>query len=361
MGGKEEASFWITIRAKTAISPLAVRKALIGVTVCSLQTKDSICFTIGLLHSESVSFVMSMSSIGDTPITVATANAKDVKGTISAAELGYSTDAEVKEELGPSIREIKRLPTRGSLMASGRFLLTFSCAQLPTEVTLNCGLRLSVRPHIPAPLRCRKCLQYGHHEDSCSRNPRCSKCGQAEHGDECNAVPRCAACNGTHAVTDPNCPVFQREMRIKRILITEGTSRAAAISTISPTKKSQTTDPPTAVSYASALSTAPAGAQITSPAPSNPCADLSLILAAAIEQTKLLTQIVEQNTQILKQNASILKLLERDTKTATPIVTGRELRPRNAQPTQSAKPPGTPSATVADPPSPHENSENRQQ
>lgn len=102
-----------------------------------------------------------------------------------------------------------------------------------TPCLLSNGLRLSDRLFVRMPLRCRNCLTYGHHEDVCSDIALCTKCALPSHQDEYTRT-HCAACGGPYAVTDPGCSIFRREMAAKRLKITEGLTREAALIRLNP-------------------------------------------------------------------------------------------------------------------------------
>ena len=116
------------------------------------------------------------------------------------------------EELAPQgVSSIRRLSITHHYTI---LLLTFNSMILPPHVTLqNC--RYTTRLHTSLPLRCKRCLRYGHGERACtSRTERCARCGEGHPSAGCSRPFRCAACDGSHPVTDPECPkwLFEREV-----------------------------------------------------------------------------------------------------------------------------------------------------
>jgi hypothetical protein len=64
------------------------------------------------------------------------------------------------------------------------------------------------------PVRCYRCNQYGHKQNSCSaENPGCGKCAGAHETINCpgTAPDKCVACQGAHKVVDLSCEVWQKE------------------------------------------------------------------------------------------------------------------------------------------------------
>lgn len=143
-----------------------------------------------------------------------------LKGTVFSRELIGVSVKDLLSELGEQVVDCQELKTREKETASGRFMLSFR-GLVPEYVHLECGLALSVRAHVPAPLRCRDCFKYTHHQRSCKNDRICPNCGALWHGDACTAPPRCAACGGDHPVTSSECQTWQREQGIKSISFTE--------------------------------------------------------------------------------------------------------------------------------------------
>jgi hypothetical protein len=65
---------------------------------------------------------------------------------------------------------------------------------------------------VARPTRCYNCNRYGHYQSRCVHDTRCGKCSSDHRTDVCTAMEeKCPACGNAHAVTDPACPVYQRE------------------------------------------------------------------------------------------------------------------------------------------------------
>lgn len=127
------------------------------------------------------------------------------KGVIYSRDLRYSTDEEILEELKSQhvteIYRVKRKIDGNSAIDTGVYFLTFNKSELPEEI--KCGYeRFSVRPYIPNPMQCYRCLKFGHTQRNCNRKEEegrlCGTCGEKEemgHGKPCEKQPRCINCN----------------------------------------------------------------------------------------------------------------------------------------------------------------------
>ena len=106
------------------------------------------------------------------------------KGVIRCPELGNCSEEEILEGTrSQGVTAIKRFKVKrnGELKNTNTFVFTFNISVLPKTIKVT-YFRVNVEVYIPNPLRCHHCQKYGHHEDRCSKDPICSKCGQvAEH------------------------------------------------------------------------------------------------------------------------------------------------------------------------------------
>ena len=75
-------------------------------------------------------------------------------------------------------------------------------------------------------MRCHHCQKYGHHEDRCSKDPICSKCGQiAEHSESrCTNELHCVNCGEKHSADSKECRIWHKEKEILRIKFTRNIS-----------------------------------------------------------------------------------------------------------------------------------------
>lgn len=207
----------------TLPSRLALRAALQGFgCISSIQDING---GVRVLFSKvsNESGLLALTKAGECSIAIAADCVS--KGTVFSMDFTRCSDEEIKEYLEPGVQLIRRLKARNhpALNSSPRLLLEFPTTALPTSAKFGLGLVCDVRPHVPAPLRCRNCHQYLHHERECINEQRCSRCGQSGHeGTSCANDPCCAVCGGKHEVTEPKCPQFQEQMEINSIRITEG-------------------------------------------------------------------------------------------------------------------------------------------
>lgn len=144
------------------ITTLAVRRASMPfgkIKYCSLARDGR----IAIHFEEKITGVPESLVIDETPVKIAVEGRRTAKGTIFSRDLIGCSEDELAMELKEQVTKVKALPSRVAKTNSGRFLLIFP-EDVPELVRLNCGLQLSVRSHVPMPLRCRSCFVYGHHE-----------------------------------------------------------------------------------------------------------------------------------------------------------------------------------------------------
>uniref|UniRef100_A0A2A4J8C1 CCHC-type domain-containing protein n=1 Tax=Heliothis virescens TaxID=7102 RepID=A0A2A4J8C1_HELVI len=117
-------------------------------------------------------------------------------------------------------RKIRRDDGSPAWLPTQSVVLTFEGQSLPKKIYAF-YTSLVVEVYQLPTIQCRKCLRFGHVQNACRSNARCYKCGQAHSGDTCN-IPservRCLLCTGRHLATDPTCPEFDRQKRIKKIM-----------------------------------------------------------------------------------------------------------------------------------------------
>lgn len=92
--------------------------------------------------------------------------------------------------------------------------ILFDCAKLPSHI--KAGLvRYPVRPFVPRPLQCRKCLKLGHVQGFCTSAVVCARCGQNHDVNSCDSpTSRCPNCTGEHLATDKECPTLKKKLNV---------------------------------------------------------------------------------------------------------------------------------------------------
>lgn len=97
-----------------------------------------------------------------------------------------------------------------------------------------------MRQYIPLPLRCARCLRYGHTTKSCKNEKICADCTNIAHviredGETCENMRKCINCTENnfeavdHSALNKKCPVFLREKEIQAIVTIEKTDRRTAV------------------------------------------------------------------------------------------------------------------------------------
>lgn len=291
------------------------------------------------------------------------------KGTVYRRELADWPLEDLLEEVGEEVVKIHKFPLQNP--TPGRFLVEFSGKCVPAELKLRCGLVLSVRPHTPMPLRCRKCLVYGHHERTCNRTTRCTNCSTEGHtAVDCIRDPFCRSCKAPHAPTSSSCESFQREKEALKIRATQGCSMnsarkkvpvkalPSAPASVSVPRSNRPVSPPATATQRDLFPPLPRPRQANNqpPPPANnntapanpPQSEINQqVLALMTQQMAILTALLEQNKSIMEQNQKILTLLMDRSKEAD---SPKEL-PKRRRLTQPTLPftSATPSPTLSKP------------
>ncbi|XP_055378123.1 uncharacterized protein LOC129609900 [Condylostylus longicornis] len=158
----------------------------------------------------------------------------EVKGVFYSPDLQYVSDEEFLNEMkDQKIIEIKRFKrkTDNAFIETGLYCVKFSVTKLPNEIFIGYQ-RYSVRPFIPLPLRCMKCLNFNHLTENCKKEKMCSNCGELYHlidNEKCAKPEKCVNCKDSHNAFYKKCPRFLKEKEIKTIKIKENVDMKEAI------------------------------------------------------------------------------------------------------------------------------------
>ena len=150
------------------------------------------------------------------PMTVEVHRSKNFsRGVIFCLDLEGVSDGEIEEGLAEfGVITARRIQTRrgGELVPTHSVILTFDSTDIPTEVKVG-YVTVKVRPYVPAPMRCFRCLRFGHTRDSCRNRPTCGKCAATDHtSEDCSsATLKCVNCDADqtpHSAFDRRCPSY---------------------------------------------------------------------------------------------------------------------------------------------------------
>jgi hypothetical protein len=103
-------------------------------------------------------------------------------------------------------------------------IVTFNTCTLPASVKIG-YLRYEVRTFYLNPLRCIKCLTYGHTKNHCTeQNEYYKECGEISHPNVTCDIKQCRNCPKPqspihHTSLTPDCPVRRRKKAIIEIKI----------------------------------------------------------------------------------------------------------------------------------------------
>ena len=163
------------------------------------------------------------------PISVTAHRTKNgSKGIIFCPDLEDVGDEDIEdglEEFGVIAARRIKAKRKGVLAPTHNIILTFNQLDLPKEVVVG-YLKVKVRPYVPSPLRCFRCLRFGHTREYCKNRPTCGRCAATDHdSSDCRAETlRCINCDATqtpHDAFDRSCPELLREREIMALKVSE--------------------------------------------------------------------------------------------------------------------------------------------
>jgi len=110
-----------------------------------------------------------------------------------------------------SVEEATWIKTKNQ--STKAFILSTYQDNLPEYVRIISEATLTkVIPYQDSPLRCKKCLKYGHTAKRCSSDPRCERCSGHHNADRCEEDEvKCFNCDGAHRAGSRDCPVMKKE------------------------------------------------------------------------------------------------------------------------------------------------------
>ena len=205
------------------LSPFAISKGITGLASKPVSVKKT---SFGLLvevseksHSDNL---LRSTVLANVPIKVtAHRTLNSSKGVIRCRELSGMTEEEIAHELrDQSVSTVKRILIQKGQKATDTYILTFQKTELPQSIKVG-YLNIRVNPYIPNPLRCYRCQDYGHGANRCTRQERCSRCGQNHVNQNCNEEPSCVHCLQKHETSDRSCKRYLMEKRIQTVKFTE--------------------------------------------------------------------------------------------------------------------------------------------
>ena len=123
-------------------------------------------------------------------------------------------------------------PISKEWVPSAAWKITFAGQSLPARVLLY-GCPIRVQPYVSSVRQCTNCLGFEHVADRCPKAKKCPKCSRKEHDGDCTQF--CQYCKSPdHPSSDPKCPRWETERKIKKQMAIHHLSYAAATKKVAP-------------------------------------------------------------------------------------------------------------------------------
>ena len=151
------------------------------------------------------------------------------RGVVRSKELSLCTLEELKSNLKTQgVTDVRRVSFKRNdeMIPTNTYIMTFDKPVVPSKLKIGYQV-VNVDVYVPNPLRCYNCQMFGHHEDRCTKQSVCKRCGQrgSDHDQQaCNEDPKCANCSEAHPAYSKTCSAWKREKEILRIKYTQNIS-----------------------------------------------------------------------------------------------------------------------------------------
>lgn len=145
---------------------------------------------------------------------------KNVDVDLDESSILEAIDSSIKVH---KVTRIKKLIEK-TLVNTGTAIITFRGQHIPSSLKIF-GYPCRVEPYFQRTVQCFRCWRFGHVGRQCNGQIRCCKCSGTHTLDSCKTLDAlCANCNGKHFNNDKNCPKYQDEVNIKKVMAIQNIS-----------------------------------------------------------------------------------------------------------------------------------------
>ena len=135
---------------------------------------------------------------------------------VRGKELTLATSEEIEtayKKLG--IKEYRRVTIRRNdeTIQTHTYILTFEKPSMPKEIRIGYTIE-RVEQYIPAPLRCFKCQNFGHHKEICRGRQVCGERDPDHMENKCENI-KCTNCHEEHPAFSRTCGIYKEEKSTK--------------------------------------------------------------------------------------------------------------------------------------------------
>lgn len=130
-----------------------------------------------------------------------------------------------------SVIEVKRIfrTENGKKINTPTVIVTLDGTVIPEHIKVG-PLRIKTRIYIPNPTICYRCYNYGHTKFRCKSEAKCRNCSKVHNFEEdCTEAAFCFHCQGNHGPSSRNCPTYNMEKEVTRLMYTKGVTYNEAI------------------------------------------------------------------------------------------------------------------------------------
>ena len=242
-GGEQDWQIYLIITTETKIHHTQLERRLLEIhpseemSVKKLRNEEN-KFLIETTSKEQSRTYLSLTNLKGLKVTVEKhGELNSVWGSVLIWDLDDNDEETYEDILRYRYKNVEEVQLTKVLRKNKKNLdilrIKFSGDRLPEKIYLE-GTIKEVRPHLPRPTQCYKCLEFGHVSRYCENDTaRCFKCGSPDHdprNTRCPNQEKCYNCKGEHHARSNKCEFYKYHTQVKHLQVRSGmTAREAKI------------------------------------------------------------------------------------------------------------------------------------
>ena len=236
-GGEKDWAIYLVMTIENKINISQIERSLLRIcpseemTVKKIRNEENKYLIKTTTEQQSRTY-MTITELNNRKVTVEKhGEMNSVWGSILLTDLennDESTYMDILNSRYKNVEEVKLIKVQRTNRKNLDILrIKFKGERLPAKVVLE-GTNKEVRPFLPRPTQCYKCLKFGHVSKYChSSISRCYKCGSPDHDPrtaKCENQEKCFNCNGEHHAKSNRCVFHEYHTQVKLLQIRSGMS-----------------------------------------------------------------------------------------------------------------------------------------